>query len=168
MQERLFKNFESYVTQQSQNAEEEGEEEGEKEKTHDFSVYQDLKVKHGKVGGAIFYSLLSRVFEVETKLLEKHMPEFIDKLIKTKHLKGRDFNEGISKVIQNMPELVLDCPQIHEYLWLFIMQPLMKSSMLTLNNIKWVDNDPKPVDDDDIVFDAADPLFKLTALILVN
>ena len=45
--------------------------------------------------------------------VEDHMKGYLDAIISKKIFQGKDFGEGISKVVQFMPELVLDCPMIH-------------------------------------------------------
>jgi|TARA_B110001450_G_scaffold230033_1_gene231019 hypothetical protein len=68
-----------------------------------------------------------------------------------------------------MPELVLDCPMIHEYLWKNVIDPLMRRGLLKPKFIRWnVDPKDKPPveDDDDISFDSSDAQLKLMARIL--
>lgn len=48
--------------------------------------------------------------------VEKHLLGYLEAIVARKIFKAQDFGEGISKVVQFMPELVLDCPMIHEYL----------------------------------------------------
>lgn len=58
--------------------------------------------------------------------VEEHLLGYLEAIVARKIFKAQDFGEGISKVVQFMPELVLDCPMIHEYLWKNVMVPLIR------------------------------------------
>ena len=84
-------------------------------------------------------------------------------------LKPRDINRGLSRFGELLPELVLDCPQIHKYLMDCLIRPLQKKGIVQFKHISWKVEEPKKDgdDDDDIVF-GTNPFFKLLALILLD
>ena len=89
-------------------------------------------------------------------------------MVQKKIFGGKDFSEGIARVITLMPELAMDFPKIHTYLFKYVILPLLERDILKLESIKWneVIKKDEPDDDDDIVFDNTDPQFKLLAHIL--
>lgn len=68
-----------------------------------------------------------------------------------------------------MPEIVLDIPQIHSYLWKYVIKPLNIKGASKLRFIQWTaDSKDKPVveDEDDFAFDQTNSYYQLMALIL--
>lgn len=69
-----------------------------------------------------------------------------------------------------MPEIVLDLPQIHSYLFKFVIKPLSaKGNLLKVKFIQWsADPKDKPAagEDEDYVFDQTNCYYQLMALIL--
>jgi hypothetical protein len=84
-------------------------------------------------------------------------------------MQNKDFSEGISKFVQYMPEIVLDLPQIHSYVWKYVIKPLYTKGALKLRFIQWTaDPKDKPAveNEDDYVFDQTNSYYQLMALIL--
>lgn len=79
-----------------------------------------------------------------------------------------DYSDGCSRFISMMPELSLDLPEIHKYLFNYVIRPLVNKQMMTLRFLKFDRELPKPEDPDDYVFDNTDFHFRLIALILNN
>jgi long-subunit acyl-CoA synthetase (AMP-forming) len=91
--------------------------------------------------------------------VDNYFSGYLDALITKKTFSNRDFGEGISKFVQFMPEIVLDVPQVHQYLFKNVIDPLNRKGLLKLKFIKWTaepKEKPAADDDDDIVFDASD------------
>jgi hypothetical protein len=65
-----------------------------------------------------------------------------------------------------MPELVLDCPMIHSYLWHNVVEPLIRKGKLKPRFIKWNVDQKEKQEEDDLGFDSTDGQIKLMALIL--
>ena len=76
-----------------------------------------------------------------------------------------DLSDGISKFISFMPELSLDLPDLHKYIFNIVIKPLVDSNMMNLKFLRFDYPLPKPEDPDDVVFDASDYAFRLLALI---
>lgn len=171
----LKKNFEQYCIDYNtaMEAEEEGEEVNADEKAAnkrpDYELYTTLKQVNGKTNDQIVCSLLSSVFDEETKKVEQHLARYFELLIGDNILKSRDINKGLSRFGELLPELVLDCPQIHKYLMDCMIRPLLKKNMMQLKHITWKVEEPKKDgdEDDDIIF-GTNPYFKLLALILLD
>ena len=88
--------------------------EEEETKPEEFlSVYEEFKTKNGKAPAVILFQLLSRIFDEDMTRVEEYFKDYLDAIVARKIFKAQDFGEGISKVVQFMPELVLDCPMIH-------------------------------------------------------
>lgn len=117
MSSSLKKNFEQYCIDYKTALEAE-EEEGDEiknadkavNKRPDYDLYSKLKRNNGKTGDQIVCSLLSSVFDEDTKKVEKHLADYFKLLINDKVLKSRDINQGLSHFGELLPELVLDCP----------------------------------------------------------
>lgn len=172
MGKKLKKNFETFA-QKLENAQlEDNEEEDEEPKSNDeafdLALYKKLKNENGKDYGHIFFSLLTKVFDEDTRKIEKHFTKYLDQLIAQKILTKKDFSTGISKFVQFFPELVLDVPQIHKYTWNYVIKPLVEKNNLQLKFITWIpdEKEKKEDDEDDIVFDSSDSYFMLMAIIL--
>ena len=84
---------------------------------HNFNVLSELKEKNGKTNSEIIWALLSIVFDHEQKVLDENLKNYLDKLISSNYVRVGDFGDGITRVIQNMPELTMDYPLLPEYLW---------------------------------------------------
>lgn len=86
-----------------------------------------------------------------------------------KHLQAKDFSHGISKIITHLPELVMDCPLIHQRVYAYIIRPLINAKILNYKFLRW---DLKPTyedeGDEDTLFEESDSQFKLLALILAG
>lgn len=52
------------------------------------------------------------------------MTRYFEKLIGDSVIKKQDINKGLSRFSDLLPELVLDCPQIHKYLMDYVIRPL--------------------------------------------
>jgi len=76
-----------------------------------------------------------------------------------------DYSDGISQFISMMPELSLDLPEIHKYLFNFIIKPLVLKGMMTIKFLRFDRELPK-LEEDDYVFDNTDFHFRLIAMIL--
>lgn len=103
--------------------------------------------------------------------VENYFASYLDAIINKKIFITRDFGEGISKFVQFMPEIVLDVPQIHQYLSKHVIDPLNRKGQLKMRFIKWVaDAKDKPVveDEEDMMFDESNAMYKLMALILID
>jgi hypothetical protein len=59
-------------------------------------------------------------------------------IISERHLNARDFSDGLSKVIQLMPELQMDCPSIFKLVFDNMFVPL--ENLLDMKKIRWVEN----------------------------
>ena len=90
-------------------------------------MYYNLKNINGKHGDQVVVSLLSSVFEVDTKntkRVEQHLARYIELLITDKVLKPKDINMGLSRMGDLISELVLDYPHIHRNLMDYFIRPL--------------------------------------------
>ena len=117
MSSQLKQNFEQYCIdyKTAQEAEqEEGNDMSPEDKAvnkkPDYELYTNLKKVNGKTGDQIVCSLLSSVFDEETKKVEQHLADYFKLLINDKILKSKDINQGLSRFGELLPELVLDCP----------------------------------------------------------
>lgn len=77
-----------------------------------------------------------------------------------------DFSDGISRFISFMPELSLDLPDLHKYVFNIVIKPLVDSNMMNLKYLRFDNPLPKPEDPDDVIFDASDYALRLLALII--
>lgn len=139
------------------------------DKAFDVSLYDKLKNENGKSTPSIFFNLLCKVFDEETKKVDQHFEGYLNQLISQKKLVNKDFSEGLSKFVQFMPEIVLDLPQIHAYAWKYVIKPLYRKGYLKLRFIQWsIDPKDKPAveNEDDYVFDQTNSYYQLMALIL--
>ena len=139
MSSALKKNFEQYCIDYNtalEAAEEEAEEqqssptEAAEKKRPNYELYQNLKNVNGKYGDQVVASLLSSVFDDDTKKVEQHLARYIEFLISDKILKPKDINMGLSRFGDLISELVLDCPQIHKYLMDCLIRPLQKKNIV--------------------------------------
>lgn len=127
MGQQLKKNFEEYANKMNDADEPEEETEDTKveDKKFDLTLYDKLKNDNGKSQASIFFNLLCKVFDEEIQKVDKHFEGYLNQLISQKKMQNKDFSEGISKFVQFMPEIVLDLPQIHTYLWKYVIKPLL-------------------------------------------
>lgn len=114
----LKSNFEQFCRDYQTALEEEMETDdfqGEKapDKKPDYDLYKRLSELHGKKGDEVVASLLSTVFDEDTKKIEEHLARYFQILISDDMLSNKDINSGLSRFSDLLPELVLDCPQIH-------------------------------------------------------
>ena len=125
--------------------------------------------KNGKSFEDIFYGLLLRVFDEDIHKVEKHFEAYLDQLFKQGVLRPQHCSKSVSRIIQFMPEMALDVPQIHEYLFKFVIRPLITKKQMDLKYIEWVSKKPvkKEDDDDDFSFDTSNNLFLLLAHLLL-
>ena len=75
----------------------------------------------------MIWGFLSLVFDREKNILDKHLKEYLTKLVSKKYVEVNDFvdaTNGITKIIQMMPELAMDYPLLAEYLWDYVLSPL--------------------------------------------
>lgn len=93
---------------------EEGEEPRE-QPAFEFDVFKNLKHNNGKTGGQILFALFQGVFDDNIEQVNEHLITFIEQVSPKAELKGVDFSDSISKLIQNFGELCLDVPLIHKY-----------------------------------------------------
>ena len=126
MQSKIKESFDQFVSKKKMNDMEAEEEEGDAKKGPDFQVYRDIMKFNGKTGGQVFAALLSTVFEAETTVLDTYLVEYLELLVDSKILKGKDFNEGVSKHIQMLPDLVMDIPLMPNYVWKYIISTLLR------------------------------------------
>lgn len=131
MSSQLKQNFEQYCIDYKTALEAEQEEGNDVNaedkavnKRPDYELYTNLRKVNGKTGDQIVSSLLSSVFDEETKKVEQHLADYFKLLINDKILKNKDINQGLSRFGELLPELVLDCPQIHKYLMDCLIRPL--------------------------------------------
>lgn len=156
MGQQLKKNFETFAAQGVEENDEEVEDAKPEEKKFDLSLYDKLKNENGKVAASIFFNLLCKVFDEEIQKVDIHFENYLGQIISQKKLVNKDFSDGLSKFVQFMPEIVLDLPQIHSYLFKYVIKPLLKRSMLKMRFVQWsIDpkDAPTEVDPDDYVFD---------------
>jgi hypothetical protein len=68
-----------------------------------------------------------------------------------------------------MPEMALDVPQIHEYLFKYVIMPLITKKQKDLKYIEWVSKKvaKKEDDEDEFSFDNSNNLFLLLGLLLL-
>ena len=126
----MKKNFEEFVIRQRDDGVEEDDEEekkgAKKEKLFDISIYKTMNKKNGRSYEDIFYGLLTKVFDEDVQKMDEHFVNYLDQIIKQKIMRPADFSSSISRFIQLMPELALDVPQIHEYLFKYVIVPLLQ------------------------------------------
>jgi hypothetical protein len=113
--------------------------------------------------------LLSRVFCDDTSKVEEHLTRYLMHLHKDKILTNVHFNGGLSRMGDILPDLALDLPAVHKYLYKHVVEPLMAANIIDWKKISWITPEDKSkaveVDEDDIEF-GTDPFFKFIALIL--
>lgn len=101
-----------------------------KDKKPDYDLYKKLANVNGKKGDEVVTSFLSSVFDEDTRKIEEHLVRYCDHLFKDSVLKASDLNQGLSRFSDQLPELVLDCPQIHKYLMDYVIRPLRKKNIV--------------------------------------
>ena len=120
----------------------------------------------------IIQFLLSRVFDHDQEELEEYLPEFLKGITKTNAFTKRDFSEGISRIITIFPDLCLDYPQLHHYLYTFVVVPLLEAESLEMRQLNFrmpkADVVQEEPDEDDVEFNNSDCLFKFLGLLLVG
>lgn len=113
-----LKNFEAYVSSEKL-AELAGQEDGDQDdakdkNTLDFEFIKALKSQNGRPGADVLYSLAQGVLcEKDDATLDKYFTPYYAHIIGERHLLAKDFSQGLSKIMSNLPELVMDCPKLH-------------------------------------------------------
>ena len=69
---------------------------------------------------------------------------------------AKDFSEGISKIISALPELIMDCPKLHQIVYNYVIKPLIKANILNFKLVKWDIKPPTRKEDDDMLFEDTD------------
>ena len=111
----------------------------------DVSIYRTINKKNGRSYEDIFFALMTKIFDEDIQKMEEHFMNYLDKIIKQKVFRPADFSSSVSRFIQIMPELALDVPQIHEYLFKYVIVPLLTNKQMDLKFVKF--NLPKPKTD---------------------
>ena len=175
MASSLKQNFEQYCRDYQTALEEEMETPAEefqgekaKDKKPEYGLYDQLRNVNGKKGDEIVSSLLSSVFDENTNKIEQHLATYFEKLTLDKVLAHKDVNNGLSRFSDLLPDLCMDCPQIHQYLMDFLIKPLRDKKIVQYKQITWKFEKIKKDDDDDEIIFGTNPFFKLLALILVD
>ena len=86
-------------------------------------------------------------------------------------VKQGDFEDGISRFSEIIPDLVMDLPHLPDYTWKMVLNPLLEKEIIHLSKITWqVPKEAKPKDesDDDDYYSGTEPFFKLLALVLAS
>ena len=175
MGESLNANFDTYCSTIKQLGEVEDDEETKQltpdQVKPDYDLFKELKTVNGKTGDQILASLLSRVFCEETAKVEAHLTNYLMHLHKDKLLSNANFNNGMSRMADILPDLALDLPAVHKYLFQYVIEPLRAANILDWSKINWVtpEDKSKAAEDDDEEYECGpDPFFKLLALILAD
>jgi hypothetical protein len=98
------------------------------------------------------------------------LPEFMEGLGNSKIFGKRDFAEGISRIISLFPDLSLDYPQLHLYLFKYVITPLLEKKLIEMRmlNFSIPKKDVVEEEDEEVVLDNSDCLFKFLALLLID
>lgn len=162
-------NFEAYIqfmTQPDEAPEEEGKAEDRKP---DLETVDELLQKNGRKGYELVAGLLEQVFDIDQ--YQKHLSDYLLLLHKEGKVKNGEFEDGISKLSESIPDLSLDIPDIASNLWDQVLNPLVEKEIVQLSKITWEappDARPKEEDEDDDFEVETDPFFKLLALVLAS
>lgn len=66
----------------------------------------------------------------------------------------------------------MDSPKIHEFIFNFIIKPLVEKKMMKFDNLKWhyksVTNEDEEEDPDEMMFNETNAQFKFVALIMMK
>lgn len=138
------------------------------DKKPEYETYQQLLKENGRKGDELVSSLLSKVFDDDTRMIEQHLSRYYEFLVKDNILKSKDINQGLSRFSDLLAELVLDCPQIHKYLMDFLIKPLREKNIVQYKFITWKFEKPKKEDDDEDIVFGTNPFYKLLAHIMVD
>ena len=107
-------------------------------KKHDFKFIKKLRVNNGRPGSDVVASFAHQVLtERTTEVLTKYFVPYFQQLLSENHLRQNEYEEGLSKIIAGMPELVMDSPKIHELVFNYMVKPLMDKGQLNYGNLKW-------------------------------
>lgn len=106
----------------------------------------------------MLYALTQGVLcDKDTSSLDKYFKPYLEHVMRGKHLQAKDFSHGISKIITHLPELVMDCPLIHQRVYAYIIRPLINAKILNYKFLRW---DLKPTyedeGDEDTLFEESD------------
>ena len=96
--------------------------------------------------------------EKDETVLDKYFKPYYDQIIRERHLLAKDFSDGISKIITALPELVMDCPKLHQIVYDYLIKPIRNANILNFKMVKW---DIKPLvkeedEDEDLLFEDTD------------
>lgn len=161
---RIKKNFQEFVIWKRNESNDFFEEE---KQNFDMGIFRQFEVQNGKNFDDMFCSLLSKIFDEDIKNVKMYLGAYLTQLTKQKIMSKNDFCSGVSKFISLMPELSLDVPDIHKYLFQYVIHPLMNQDMLDINMVRF-DLQPKTDELDEIMFEQTDYHFRLIALIMNN
>ena len=105
--------------------------------------------------------------------MQAYLRKFISGLADIQVFTNRDFSEGVSRIITLFPDIALDVPQIHIYLYSYIIKPLVDAKVMEMKGLNFRLKRKDVIqeeegDDEDIDFDNSDCLFKFIATILVE
>lgn len=107
---------------------------------------------------------MNKVFEKDINVIENILPAYIDDLIKAKVIDTKSFTIGITKAIQNVPNVAADIPYLFEWLSGVILQ-LYDAKLLNLWEVQWIDKklteDEMPLVEDYLRL-MAEIVFKMT------
>jgi hypothetical protein len=100
-------------------------------RTHDFDFIKALKSQNGRPGSDVLFALAQGVLcEKDEATLDKYFKPYYDQIIRERHLEAKDFAQGLSKIISNLAELVMDCPKLHQVVFKYLMLPLIEANVL--------------------------------------
>jgi len=162
----LFRNFEEYVALVT--AEEEEEDEETKDKKPKFQEIKDLVNKNGKKEDVIIATFLSKVFDTDRSKFEAHLTTYLELLYQEKFIKSKEFNKGLSRLGEMIPELALDFPDLDRDLWRFVIKPFKERGYIQYRFISWrldPKEKPKQEEEDEMVFDT-NVFIRLIAILL--
>ena len=153
--EKVVKNFDCYVALAETEV-------GETSKSHKFVSYKTCSRKGHEIIVALVQGVLC---DKHPKVIKSNFPNYISLMISSEYLNASDLLEGVSKVVQLMPELQMDCPLIYRLIFDNLIVPLEK--MIDIKDIRWGEGQQvKDEDSDDYIIQDTDSQFKLAALLL--
>ena len=90
----------------------------------------------------MIWGFLSLVFDREQNILDQYLKLYLKKLLLSHIIEVDDFVDataGITKIIQMMPEIAMDYPHLHEYLWQHVVELLQKDFDFDPGRIRFID-----------------------------
>ena len=157
--------------------EEEEEEKNQNDKQFDFpGIFKKVCIgsKPTFKKSQILQFLISQVFELDQEDMTNLLPKFIKGVMGTKEFSPRDIQDGLSRIITLFPDLALDYPQLHQYLYTYVILPIEDCGYKVIQSLNFriekkdVVEPTEGDDEDDVDFNGSDCLFKFLATILVN